>query len=55
MCRGSGICTRMPETAGSAFRRTTCASTSSWEAVAGSSIVSEVMPASTQARPLLRT
>src|ERR1035437_3928226 len=49
ICFGSGICTRMPWMAASAFRRSTTASNSACEVEAGSRIVSPCIPASRQA------
>ena len=55
ICGGRGIWTRMPWIAGSAFRRSTAASSASSVVSAGSRRVTECMPASWQARPFART
>ena len=52
---GSGSCTRMPSTAGSAFRARRAAATSSAATEAGSSTVRPSIPTSRQARVLLAT
>ena len=52
---GSGSCTRMPLTAGSALSARTKSSTSAWVAVAGSRWVMEPIPASSHALPLAPT
>ena len=54
-CFGSGSCTRMPCTAGSAFSRSTSASTSGCDAVAGRSNANERMPTASVVLRLLRT
>src|SRR5512146_454297 len=52
ICLGSGICTSMPCTAGSAFSRSTIAISSSCEMVAGLRIVSPCIPSSMHVRSL---
>ena len=55
MCGGSGSWTKIPWKRSSAFSLATSARSSSWVVVAASSNVSLKMPASSQARRLLRT
>src|SRR5688500_5937399 len=55
ICFGSGICTRMPCTAWSALRRSTCSSSSACVVSAGSRTVTLCIPASSHALPFERT
>ena len=55
ICDGTGCCSRMPCTSGSAFRRSISASSTSVVVAAGKTIGREAMPIRRQALPFMRT